>query len=545
MSTAAVTPQQDWFAENAPKPAATQASGGDWFAQNAPATKDDRSFLQRFGDNIHSAATEPIEKPVLDSYSKATEFGAEHVRQGVAQAIEGTAHMLRHPIDAAKEMGLVPTEDDPTGVKRIVSMAQGLRDSIPKDWLDLAGKSGNLGGQILAGEAMGQTAGATARVVSSTTKAVAPVISDLAEAGAKRAAAAAEKVRNVTPKQAAQAAGAASGAFAGKGVLSIPGAYYGSKLGHVAEVLLGKDRANAPIFTKAKSLDEAADSLAEIIARDREAQTQAGALGNLPATGAKPAAITGEALATKPVSTNLTPEAKATSSAPRFTAQDRAAAQSLLTDALKQHTGDVVDQMIPGKNTAVKAKVDFYLQKGDVANAETALDHGAKAWKNLEIDRQAQAQAAQELGSTSDPRFLGRAQQIKQQMMAQAGTDAPHWTPLDRQPVPSTNEIRARVQREAAAPKPGSYADVKEDNQILDSMRANLQRHGWSAESEARREFIARNSTGMTKGELGRRFAAASGKGSPAAGSASATTGDLTDVLQKSLDAVRARSGEK
>jgi hypothetical protein len=479
------------------------------------------------------------------------------VRQGVAQAIEGTAHMIAHPLTAAKEMGLVPTEDDPTGVKRITQMAQGLRDAIPKDWLDLAGKSGNLGGQILTGEAMGQTAGAGARVVAKA----APVISDAAKLSADRAITAAQKV---TPKQAATVVGTATGAIVGKGVTS---AYFGSKFGHVAEMLLGKERANLPIFTKAKSLDEAADAVAEVIARDRAAQTQAGALGNLPATGAKPAAQSGEALgqiktpAVQPAKElpaafqSLPPKAPAvpgTVDAPfkgTATLADKAAAKSLIEDALKTHTGDVIDQVVPGKNTAVKSRVEFYLKKGDVAGAEAALDKGAKAWKNLDIDRQAQAQAAQELGSTSDPQFLGRSQQLKEQMMSAAGTNKPAWTALDRQPVPSTNEIRARVQREAAAPKPGTRADLMEDKGIDQQWQWHLDRHGWAAESEARREFIARNSTGMTKGELAKRFAArTSGSAAQTAAGQAAAPGtaaaalpenDLTSILQKSLDAVR------
>lgn len=58
-----------------------------------------------------------------------------------------------------------------------------------------------------------------------------------------------EKAKSVTPKQAAQTVGAASGAAAGHGGLSAPGAYYGAKtMGRVAESVLGKERANAPIF---------------------------------------------------------------------------------------------------------------------------------------------------------------------------------------------------------------------------------------------------------------------------------------------------------
>lgn len=187
-----------------------------------------------------------------------------------------------------------------------------------------------------------------------------------------------------------------------------------------------------------------------------------------------------------------------TKPAPRFTVEDRQAAHQLLKDA----TSNVVDSTVPpagegyGPNLATKSRVEFYLQRGDVANAEKSLDAGAK----------------------------------------QAN---PAWQPLDRQPVPSTNEIRARIQAEAKLPKAGSAADAADDHALQQEMKWNLERHGWSAESEARREFIARNSTGMTKGELAKRYAAGSGKGAPAA--APATPDDLTEVLQKSLEAVQAK----
>ena len=41
-----------------------------------------------------------------------------------------------------------------------------------------------------------------------------------------------------------------------------------------------------------------------------------------------------------------------------------------------------------------------------------------------------------------------------------------------------------------------------EDRGIQQEMNWGLERHGYSAESEARREFIVRNSTGVTKGQL-------------------------------------------
>jgi hypothetical protein len=61
--------------------------------------------------------------------------------------------------------------------------------------------------------------------------------------------AARQKITNVTPKQAAQVVGGAGGGIAGHGPLSAPGAYYGAKTaGGITEGVLGKERANAPIF---------------------------------------------------------------------------------------------------------------------------------------------------------------------------------------------------------------------------------------------------------------------------------------------------------
>jgi hypothetical protein len=195
--------------------------------------------------------------------------------------------------------------------------------------------------------------------------------------------------------------------------------------------------------------------------------------------------------------------------APNFTAADRLKAKSLLRDALKSSTADVVDAAIPGKNAAVKAKVDFYLQKGDVASAEQALDQGAKAAN-------------------------------------------PDYQPFfrDPRPVPTTNEIRTRIQADANAPKAGTRADLMEDKAVDQQWQWHLERHGWSAESEARREFIARNSTGMTKGELAKRFAESrSGSGAQTAPAQAAgpetAANDLTSILQKSLDAARKQKGQQ
>lgn len=353
--------------------------------------------------------------------------------------------------------------------------------------------------------------------IHAAVRTAAPVISDAASAAAEKASQAVERVRDVTPKQAAQVAGATAGAVAGKGILSPAGAYYGAKLGRVAEMVLGKERANAPIFARAPelSLDNITDALAETIAQDRARFTemQAKSLGELPQTGAQPAAKTGEALATQSTSVDLTKPPSGGKSAPRFTAQDRAAAHSLLQDALRQSTADVVDKAVlpqnQAANGATKARIDVYLKQGDVAGAEKVLDNAARLTKS-------------------------------------------NWTPPERQPAPSVNEIRERVQGEA---KSNKQADALEDHAIQQQMAYDLQRHGWSAEQEARREFIARNSTGFVKTQ-NREFGGPSllsdqlpGEATPKIGKVAKApapaSDDLTDILQKSLDEARKRRQQK
>ena len=99
-------------------------------------------------------------------------------------------------------------------------------------------------------------------------------------------------VQNVTPKQAGQALGAATGAGLGHGTLSAPGAYYGAKTGGgLAEGVLGTERANQPIFggkgTNAPATQPEAPA-PELIQ------------GNALAQGAKPAVSQSDALASIP-----------------------------------------------------------------------------------------------------------------------------------------------------------------------------------------------------------------------------------------------------
>jgi hypothetical protein len=422
---------------------------------------------------LDMSTAQPIDQAAAPG--AASRFGTSLASGAGVMSKEDTKNFFLHPIDTLKksfeaqgQLGEQAKQDfeNKDYVRGITHAVEYMMPFVGPN-LAQAGKQleqGDIAGGV------GRTLGAAVPIVAGSPE-VQSGISDLASAAADRAASAAKTAARITPKQAAQTVGATSGAVAGHGTLSPVGAYYGAKtFGHIAEAVLGKERANLPIFQKAATLDDAAESLSQVIAKDR--------------AGSSPAMPAGSGV----------------------TAADRAAAKSLLHDALKQQSGDVVDSAIPpgdqthGANLATKSRVEFYLQRGDVANAEKSLDAGAK----------------------------------------QAN---PAWQPLDRQPVPSTNDIRARIQAEAKIPPAGGAADNLDTHALQQEMNWNLERHGWSAESEARREFIARNSTGVTKGELAKRYASGSGKSAPAA--APATPDDLTEALQKSLDAVRARSKAK
>lgn len=120
-----------------------------------------------------------------------------------------------------------------------------------------------------------------------------------------------ESFKGITPKQAAQTIGAATGAGLGHGTLSVPGAYYGAKgAGSMAESVLGAERANAPIVrpktvTQPAPFPEApapellqANALLKAGAPSTEA---ADALGNIPVRRELPAAFQGQpALEAKP-----------------------------------------------------------------------------------------------------------------------------------------------------------------------------------------------------------------------------------------------------
>jgi hypothetical protein len=119
----------------------------------------------------------------------------------------------------------------------------------------------------------------------------------------------------------------------------------------------------------------------------------------------------------------------------------------------------------------------------------------------------------------------------------------PKWTPPSRpRIVPSTQNIRetiAQVNDAEAAPNRPT-PDSMEDRALSQEMSQDLERHGWAAESEARREFIARNSTGVTKSDLtGAAEKPVKYTKTPAVPSPGTSADDLTDLLQKSLEAAK------
>lgn len=136
-------------------------------------------------------------------------------------------------------------------------------------------------------------------------------------------------------------------------------------------------------------------------------------------------------------------------------------------DALKSATSSIVDQVVPsstnrGVNLWTKAQIELKLRSGDVAGAEKVLDQA---------------------GARSTPSYMA---------------------PERPEIVPATQNIRENDSLVAGAERSGrrSFQEAQDDAGVAQEMRADLDKHGYKAESEARREFIARNSHGTTKGEM-------------------------------------------
>jgi hypothetical protein len=167
-------------------------------------------------------------------------------------------------------------------------------------------------------------------------------------------------------------------------------------------------------------------------------------------------------------------------------------------EALRQPVNDIIDSAVPpegqskGDNLFTRALVDYHLDKGDVGQAEAVLDHAA------------------------------------------AKTN-PSWEPQRPQIVPAVKNIQdnaAMVRQAESLADVRTPADAMDDRALQQEMNQDLENHGYRAASEARREFIARNSTGVGKGDL---IQQAKGATPPE---------DLTQDWQKALDAIKNKTGQ-
>lgn len=254
--------------------------------------------------------------------------------------------------------------------------------------------------------------------------------------------------------------------------------------------------------------------------------------------------------------------------------------------ALKQPVHDIIDQAIPptgstkATNLLTKGRIEFQLQRGNVEAAQAILDTAKKPisgevaptaadlWKKTQeslakLDpsgKQSQpittrvikdgnlyqykggqflkngqiqedAEGIVEVTDALEPqKFIEGSAKFadeapKALKPASQYTQFPPEAPISRG---TTNDIRAQ-QPEAIAARRANLMDDKATGQ---EMNWNLERHGWQVESEARKEFIARNSTGMTKGELIRQARVAQ----PPAGTTVPGEADMQELLQKSLE---------
>ena len=172
-------------------------------------------------------------------------------------------------------------------------------------------------------------------------------------------------------------------------------------------------------------------------------------------------------------------------------------------EALRQPVRNIVDAAVPpanqGANMEAHAAVDFFLKKGDVAGAESALDDAAKGVN-------------------------------------------PNWPPESPTFRGTTNDIRDNPGPQALEMR--TPADIQEDRAMQQEMKWDVEKHGFKVESDARKEFIARNSTGVTKGELTGtqpkpvKFTTTPSAAKPPVGTPA--DADLENLLQQSLAAVQA-----
>jgi KTSC domain len=161
-----------------------------------------------------------------------------------------------HPVDALKAMAAQQGELGERAGKELQNgdYVRGLTHGV--EWLlpglgPVLAKSGDQleSGDIAGG--IGTTLGAASNIMAAHyAPAATGAVADAATAVPAKVGELLDAAKQVTPKQAAQVVGAGTGAGLGHGALSIPGAYYGAKgAGSLAEGVLGKERANAPIIT--------------------------------------------------------------------------------------------------------------------------------------------------------------------------------------------------------------------------------------------------------------------------------------------------------
>jgi KTSC domain len=194
--------------------------------------------------------------PDVAQPSAASRLGSSFLSgAGVVSEQQGKDFFV-HPVDTLRAMAETQGELGERAGKELSNgdYVRGLTHGV--EWLmpglgPVLAKSGDqLERKDYAG-GIGTTLGAAANIIAAHgMPAATEAVSDAASAIPSKVSSAIDMAKQVTPKQAAQATGAVTGAGLGHGTLSIPGAYYGAKgAGGLAEGILGKERANAPIIT--------------------------------------------------------------------------------------------------------------------------------------------------------------------------------------------------------------------------------------------------------------------------------------------------------
>lgn len=186
----------------------------------------------------------------LDSTGNAFLSGLQSIGRGTRDAVKGAAAMFAPPETTGEKIasampGMLPIYRTARSLAGTAAQAT----QLPAAASDIYHSQDPLG---YTAKALQETAGQGAG----------QALTALATEGAMRGAPkVVEAARNITPKQIAQGVGGAGGGIAGHGTLSAPGAYYGGKTGGaLAESVLGKVRANTPIFGARAAAETATDA---------------------------------------------------------------------------------------------------------------------------------------------------------------------------------------------------------------------------------------------------------------------------------------------